>query len=44
VAGSPEVFVADDGWSVLTCDDAWSAHAEHTILVTDDGPEVLTRL
>ena len=33
----------DDGWTVATRDGGWAAHAEHTIAVTDDGPEVLTR-
>jgi len=32
----------DDGWTVATRDGGWAAHAEHTIAVTDDGPEVLT--
>ena len=36
--------VLDDGWSVVTADGSLSAHAEHTIAITDDGPEVLTVL
>ncbi len=32
-----------DGWSVVTADGSLSAHFEHTIAVTDEGPEVLTR-
>jgi methionyl aminopeptidase len=44
VAGLADVEVLDDGWSIRTTDGGWSAHAEHTIAVTDDGPEVLTRL
>ena len=32
----------DDGWSVVTADGSLSAHFEHTIAVTDNGPEVLT--
>jgi methionyl aminopeptidase len=31
-----------DGWTVVTADGSLSAHFEHTIAVTDDGPEVLT--
>jgi len=31
-----------DGWSVVTADGSLSAHFEHTIAITDDGPEVLT--
>ena len=34
----------DDGWSVVTADGRLSAHFEHTIAVTDDGPEVFTVL
>ena len=43
-AGTDETVVLDDGWSVVTADGAWAAHAEHTVAVTDDGPEVLTVL
>jgi methionyl aminopeptidase len=32
----------EDGWSVVTADGSLSAHFEHTIAVTDDGPEVFT--
>ena len=42
-AGTDETVVLDDGWSVLTADGAWAAHTEHTVAVTDDGPEILTR-
>ena len=42
-AGGPETRLLDDGWSVVTADGSLSAHFEHTIVVTDDGPEVLTR-
>jgi methionyl aminopeptidase len=41
-AGGPETVLLDDGWSVVTADGSLSAHFEHTIAVTDDGPEVLT--
>ena len=40
--GAPETTLLDDGWSVVTADGRLSAHFEHTIAVTDDGPEVLT--
>ena len=40
--GSPETEVLDDGWTVVTVDGGRAAHFEHTIAVTDDGPEVLT--
>ena len=42
-AGGPETFLMDDGWSVMTADQSLSAHFEHTIAITEDGPEVLTR-
>jgi methionyl aminopeptidase len=41
-AGSAETVVLDDGWTVVTRDHRRSAHFEHTIAVTDHGPEVLT--
>jgi methionyl aminopeptidase len=40
--GGPETKMYDDGWTVVTADGSLSAHFEHTIAVTDDGPEVLT--
>jgi methionyl aminopeptidase len=40
--GGEETVVLDDGWTVVTADGSLSAHFEHTIAVTDDGPEVLT--
>jgi methionyl aminopeptidase len=40
--GGPGTVVLEDNWSVVTADGSLSAHFEHTIAVTDDGPEVLT--
>jgi len=40
--GGRETRILDDGWTVITRDGSRSAHFEHTIAVTDDGPEVLT--
>jgi methionyl aminopeptidase len=40
--GSENVEVCDDGWTVVTCDRQPSAHFEHTIAITHDGPEILT--
>ena len=40
--GGVETYLRDDGWSVMTADGSLSAHFEHTIAVTDDGPEVFT--
>jgi methionyl aminopeptidase len=41
-AGSADVFVADDRWSISTDDGSLSAHFEHTVAVTDGGPRILT--
>lgn len=40
--GGAGTRLLDDGWSVVTADGSLSAHFEHTIAVTEDGPEVLT--
>jgi len=40
--GSYETYVLDDDWSVMTKDGQLSAHFEHTIAVTENGPEVFT--
>ena len=42
--GSPKTELNADGWTVVTADGLLSAHFEHSIAVTDDGPEVLTVL
>ncbi len=42
MTGSWETKVLDDGWTVVTADGSLSAHFEHTVAITDDGPEVLT--
>jgi len=42
--GSAETQLNDDGWTVITADGSLSAHFEHSVAVTDDGPEVLTVL
>jgi methionyl aminopeptidase len=41
-AGRGEVETLRDGWTVVTCDGKPSAHFEHTVLVTDGDPELLT--
>jgi methionyl aminopeptidase len=40
--GSPATRLLDDGWSVVTADGSLSAHWEHTIAITENGPEVFT--
>lgn len=42
--GSHEVKVLDDNWTVITVDGGLSAHFEHTVAITDNGPEILTRI
>lgn len=42
--GGHHTKVLSDGWTVVTLDGQPSAHSEHTIAITEDGPEVLTRV
>lgn len=42
--GVYQVVVLDDGWTAVTLDRKPSAHFEHTIAITDNGPEILTKL
>ena len=42
--GGHEVAVKPDGWTVVTVDGSRAAHFEHTIAVTDNGPEILTTI
>jgi methionyl aminopeptidase len=41
-AGTEEVYIKPDGWTVCTADGALSAYSEHTVAVTRDGPRILT--
>jgi len=41
-AGTSDVCILDDGWTVVTADASLSAHFEHTVAITDDGPRMLT--
>jgi methionyl aminopeptidase len=41
--GSWEVRILDDGWTAVTRDGSLAAHFEHTVAITDDGPDVLTK-
>jgi methionyl aminopeptidase len=40
--GSREVIMLDDGWTAITADGSLSAHMEHTVAITPDGPWILT--
>jgi methionyl aminopeptidase len=42
-AGGPEVCIADDRWSISTEDGSQSAHFEHTVAITEEGPRILTQ-
>ena len=42
--GSDDVHELDDDWTIVTADGSLAAHVEHTVLVGDNGPEILTRL
>jgi len=41
-AGSPDVYVHDDQWSISTVDGSLAAHFEHTVAITESGPRILT--
>lgn len=41
-AGRPGVKTLSDGWTVVTCDGSLSAHFEHTVAITSDGPQIMT--
>ena len=41
--GTKEIFMLEDDWTIVTADDMPSAHFEHTVLVTKDGYEILTK-
>jgi len=41
--GDWRVKLLDDGWTAVTTDGKPSAHFEHTIAITDNGPEILTK-
>lgn len=41
--GCYEIFIAEDGWTVKTLDKSLAAHIEDTVLITQQGPKILTR-
>jgi methionyl aminopeptidase len=41
-AGTAEVNILDDDWTVITADGSLSCHMEHTVAITDEGPRILT--
>ncbi len=42
--GSSEVYVLDDNWTVVTADRTLSSHFEHTVAITDNGVEILSKI
>ncbi len=42
--GSPAIYEGRDGWTLYSADGSWSAQFEHTVLVTPNGHEILTKL
>jgi len=42
--GTAEVEVLDDGWTAVTADGACSCHFEHTVAITSEGPQILTKV
>lgn len=42
--GTDRVYVGADGWTVLTWDGSWAAHFEHTVAITEDGADILTKI
>jgi len=44
IAGKPDIWELEDGWTIVTQDGSWAAHYENTILITENEPEVLTML
>ena len=43
-AGKYKVKILPDGWTVITADRSLSAHFEHSVAITDNGPEILSKL
>jgi methionyl aminopeptidase len=43
-AGKYKVKILSDGWTVITVDGSLSAHFEHSVAITDNGPEILSKL
>ena len=41
--GRPDIKILSDGWTAVTADGTLSAHFEHTVAITEDGPEILTQ-
>lgn len=42
--GLPDVMILNDGWTAVTVDGGYSAHFEHTVVITKNGAQILTKL
>ncbi len=42
IAGKPDILELDDGWTIITEDGSMASHYENTVLITKNGPEILT--
>lgn len=42
--GTDRVVVGPDDWTIMTADNTWAAHFEHTVLITENGAEILTTI
>ena len=42
--GTDRVVVGPDDWTIMTADNTWAAHFEHTVLISEDGAEILTQI
>ena len=42
--GTPRLKILNDGWTAVTGDGKLSAHFEHSVAITENGPEILTEL
>ena len=42
--GTPNIYILEDDWTIITADNKPSAHYEHTIAITKDGYQILTTL
>lgn len=42
--GTDRVVVGPDDWTIMTADNTWAAHFEHTVLITEEGAEILTQI
>jgi methionyl aminopeptidase len=42
--GSGDVYIKEDNWTVITSDGSYAAHFEHTVLVTENGARILTKI